>query len=310
MNMKKISVVISFFCIVTYSLQLPVYALPKRQVLGIKTVLFPAIPAAPGMFLPDSSLYILDILFKELSIALAPALPQKAQIMAEASQERLAEAGIMLKRQNPRGTGVALTAMADEVMGAVMQLKKAKAQGEDVTKPIFSLNEQIKSQRFLLRQVSEQTDGSSKAQLELARQRLDEAKIVLEEELPDDVLQKELQLVANEKIDEIVAGTTDDTIVLDAYVQSLKNEMDASAKQSLLHRQQAVKEVLEETNARVSQEKLRIIAEEQKKEVAEMERKMEAADLAKKSVQEARDAAILFKEAQKAAQQRAAQLPI
>ncbi|KKR15438.1 MAG: hypothetical protein UT87_C0012G0039 [Candidatus Levybacteria bacterium GW2011_GWC1_40_19] len=258
---KKVLIVffgISIFLLVASSS----FAHHKARVLGESTqaadLVFPnTVTAGPGFILPDSPFFVLDNIWQKLKLVTAFSPEAKAKIRAQIAGERLAELRIMLSRNNPEGIATALSQIESDATLAAKELSDASASGENVEEAAKELNEAIKLQREVLGILSGQTRGFLRLEIKAARESLRSSKVEVEDELPEELLEDEINEAEEEGFDEDIEDALELTEDIEDGIE-LDEDEDGEASG-------------EAKNATESLKKLQDIANEQKSEVSNSE---------------------------------------
>lgn len=265
----------------------PVSAHHKEQVLGEATsaseLVFPPTTAGTGFILPDSPLFFLDEVFQSLRLSLAFGSEGKARVRAQIAGERLAELRVMLSRNDPDGINTALTQLTKQVADASVDLADASSQGKDMSVLAKQFNETVKVDRKILGELASRSSGALKLQLQVARRALKEAKVEIEDELPEDELLKEVQEDLEDSVDENASDAESLVEKLERDLNELDKQATEAAKRSLKNREEALKKAIEEKNNEL------VKAEEKKLEI-EKKKQEKLLDAQKKATIEARKA--------------------
>jgi hypothetical protein len=304
--MSNKRILLFIIVVVLASFPTDTFAYHRRDVLGASTkasdLTFPGLAAGPGLLLPDSHLYFLDKFFQGFRLALAKAPEKKAEVHKAVALERLAEARVMLAKDNELAANLAMADMTDEIDMATKKMKEAGAGGRNVVALARSLNEAIKSQRAILRTVAEQTTGPLRLQLEATRQKLKLAKYSVEDQLPEDELKVEIQDDISDAIAYQISNTTSTLSDLEYNINAMESEVSESAQQALLHRQEALAQAINDKNYALQSEQQKLLLEEQKKQEKMYKFRQETLLQARLSVAEARSAAEKYESAMTAQQ--------
>lgn len=169
------------------------------EVLGVENLtknLNTGLFEGPGILLPDSPLYFVDIWRDNLSLILASFTPEKkAKLHLRIAAEKITEIKILIEEKGieARGLDTALSNITSNVSGARRVIERQKGLGADVRKLAEELNVTINEQKFALRVLQDAVDYPTSLKLLAAEKgmRLDEAEI--EDELMQDLLQNEIR---------------------------------------------------------------------------------------------------------------------
>lgn len=152
----------------------------------------PAVSQGTGLILPDSPFYFLDEAYQSLKLKLTLNPEKRARLATQIAGERLAELKIMLQRNNPRGIDIALSRLkaAEDLTGK--NLREAGAKG-DIGKFSQEINETVRSHQQLLEKLENQANGSLRLKFKAAKEGVKEAKLEVEDQLPQGILEKEIE---------------------------------------------------------------------------------------------------------------------
>lgn len=280
----------------------PALAHHRQQVLGVATpsseLVFPPVTSGPGFILPDSPLFFLDRFSQQVRLFLAFSSEGRAKVRAQIAGERLAELRIMLERQNPEGINVALSQLTKEVGFAAKDLSDAAAQGADVKLLAKQINEDIKFQRKLLNLVADQTRGVLKLQLKAARQSLKEAKLEVEDELPEDELENEIEEGLADEIENEVEEASESARKVEADLLKLERKASEATAKALNRRQEAIQKAIEKRDEVLKKAEEKLLEAEKKKQEGLLKAQKKAAEQAQEALKRAQEAAERFQEAQ------------
>ncbi len=268
--MKRIALV---SVVVLLSLFIPRYALAShvRSVLGETTtpqnLAFPAVTYGPGFFLPDSPLYFLDTWMQGIKLVLAGGDEKRATLRAIIAGERLAELRIMMSRGDTKGIKTALNELQNQATLAARDLREAHAKNGEVVKTARILNETFKNQQHVLTSLVMQSSGSLKYQLKATQETVREAKMRVEDNLPENELAREIEESLNQQLTEDLLATSTSAQRLISEITLLQSLLSDAAKKHESKREQALLFAIESKNQalRVEQEQL-LQAEKNKQE--------------------------------------------
>lgn len=266
------------------------YAHHRSQVLGLSTssseLTFPPVSYGPGYILPDSPLFFLDKTFQSLKIALAFTPEQRAKLHAQIAGERMAELRVLMNRNNQTAVNITLNLLEQELEASSKQLGEASAVGKDVKTLAKTINENIKIQRKILGTLASQADGDLKYRLKAAREVLKEAKIKVEDELPEDELEQEIEEGLEDELEEEVDDADDSTRGLEHAVDVLTKLASQAAERHQERREDALRRVIEMKNDTLLQEKAQLLDSEEKNRAKLHEERKEAAKKAREAARE------------------------
>lgn len=276
----------------------------KLQVLGEATsasqLNFPAIVSAgPGFILPDSPFYFLDQFVQSVRLSLSFSPERRAQLQEQIAQERLAELRVMLTRNNTQGIDTALEQLTKESGASAQSLKDAASQGKDVKALAKQLNETIKTQRKILNILANQADKSLKLQLKAAREELKDAKIEIEDELPEDELENEIEDELDIEIEDEVEEASSSAKGLEHAIDVLSKLASQAAERGQESREEALRHAIEVKNDALIKQLQKFIENEGKKQEKLFQTKQKALKEAREAAKKAQEAAVKFREAHK-----------
>jgi hypothetical protein len=283
------------------------YAHHKKDVLGESTtaseLTFPPVTAGPGLLLPDNPFYFLDRAMQSVRLATAFSSEEKAKVRAKIAGERLAELRIMMARNNEDGIKIALDSLSREVTIASEHLTTAAASGKQVTPLAKELNETIKSQQNILTTLESQSTGILKQRLRTTSEALKEAKVEVEDELPEDELLAEMQEAIEREIEEDIHEASGSADGLEHAIEILTKLASQAATKEQTAREAALRRAIENKNEALTREHERLIDLERRKLERVGEEQKKASEEAKRTIREAQEAARRFREAQKRVQE-------
>ncbi|MBI2443208.1 MAG: hypothetical protein HYV40_04870 [Candidatus Levybacteria bacterium] len=208
-----------------------------KDVLGdsasISEINFPGLASGPGFILPDSKFYGLDKLVQELRFVLAFTPEQQAKVRMGIAGERLAEAKVMMQRGDVQGLETALSGFEREVAGAAKSLADAGAKGRGTADQARKMNQTLADYRIVLRTVSEQAPTSLSYRIGATNQRVLEAKLRVEDELPGDELAMEIESDLQSEIESEVLGVQSAANSLMNKYAALESKSNFSAEQKM-----------------------------------------------------------------------------
>lgn len=286
-------IAIAFFTVI---LVLPkqIFSHHQASVLGESTsssqILFPPITSGAGFILPDSPLFFLDKAFQKIRLLVAFTPERRAKVREQIAGERLAELRIMLARNNSHGIGVALSNLAEESGQMAATLADTAASGRDVKNLAKELNETIKTHRKILKILADQTDGVLRLQLETARESLKLAKLDIEDELPEEELETEIEEGLDDEIEELTEEAALSGGKLENAINVLERLVSEAAARQQARREEALKRAIEVKNEALRKQQERLLEEDEEKQGALLEAR-------EKAIKDARDAIEISKEA-------------
>lgn len=261
----------------------------------------PSIPPTvegPGFVLPDSPLYIVDHLKQNLRLLVAWNPETKAKVYASIAGERLAELRIMLDRQNEAGIETTLDSIASNYQNAAEELKNAQLAGRNVTTVATEVNASIKEKQQSLDILEQEATGGLAFKVKGTQKEILIAKINVEENLPQHELENEIR----DDIQRVIATEVNNTVQaaknLELELQALESQMDASSKNALTRREEAVKQAIAEKNDSLRKTNEQLLAKETEKQKSLKAVQKTAAEQARIAIQEAQKAATNLQRAQ------------
>lgn len=282
----------------------PALAHHKEQVLGQATsaseLVFPPTTAGTGFLLPDSPLFFLDETFQTIRLLVAFNAENRARVRSLIAGERLAELRVMLSRNDFDGINNALTGLTRHIALASADLTDAAAQGNDVALLAKQLNDLVKFQRKTLNDLANQSSGALKLQLVIARRALKEAKIEIEDQLPEDELLKEIEEDLGDNIDENVLEADSLAEKLERDVEVLEKSATEAANRSLKNREEVLKKAIEAKNNELVKAEEKKLEDEKRKQVVLRDAQRRATIEARKAVADTKRAVRNLKRAQDA----------
>lgn len=198
--MRKIILSLVFLFLFTT----PALAHNRGLVLGDQTKNpVPPLSAGPGLLLPNSPFWGLDVGRDELRLFLTVNANDKVMLATRLAGERLAELKVLLTQPNPRGIDIALEKLASHVAFAREILQSEKAKGKDVSLLAHDLNEALNEEQDFLDNLVTVSGPGEQFLLRRAQVLLTKDEILVENELAA----KERE---NETLKELLEGTQDE----------------------------------------------------------------------------------------------------
>ncbi|OGH23168.1 MAG: hypothetical protein A3F31_04220 [Candidatus Levybacteria bacterium RIFCSPHIGHO2_12_FULL_38_12] len=266
----------------------------RSKVLGT-SVGVPSLPPTvegPGFILPDSPLFFLDRLKQDVNLFLAITPEAKAKVRSKIAGERLAELRFMLAKQDPKGIDIALSGVSDNIKEAAAEIERAQLAGKNVTLVAKEINDSIKKKQEALDSLEEEAGGELKAKVAVVSQGVLESKVKIEDALPEDQLQEEIEDDLERNVHRGIKKTSDSARDVVEYLEELQEQEKEAARKSLKKREEAIKKAIEEKNEELRKDEERLLEYERKKndELLKLEAK-EALEV-KETVQKAQEAAL------------------
>lgn len=279
------------------------------QVLGVsaqeQTSALP-INQGPGLLLPDSPFYFIDLWRDNLNLLLASFDPEaKAKLHMKIAAERIVEVKLMLEAKNVKAAGLdtALNNLTQNVEGAKVVIKEQKNKGRSVEKLAMELNGTLDQQQQALQIVEKIGDNSIKLKIRAVRNRLDEDEVEIEDELPEDELDREIERELEDEVGEEVGEASGSAARIERLAERLAEEASKSAQKSLLRREEALKRVLEEQNKERERIAKDLQKSEEEKQKALQRVQQKVLEQARTAAKEVRQVSEDLREAQKKAEE-------
>lgn len=280
-----------------------VFAHHRDRVLGVETST-PTVPATvegPGLILPDSPFFFLDEIKQQVRIIAAITPEGKAKVFAEVAGERLAELRFMLAKKNEKATERALEGVSDNLKQAAAQVSLAKIAGRNIDNLSKEINTTIKEKQKALDVLELTSQDELKSRVTAAQEEIVAAKVEVEDALPVDVLEKEIQETLERQAEREVHKTSEAIDELEDDINELEDEAEDAEKKSLARREKAIQEAIKAKNEQLKREKENLLAIEKRKQDELKKVNKQAYEQAKRSMESAREAAKKFSELQKEA---------
>ncbi|MDP3988375.1 MAG: DUF5667 domain-containing protein [Candidatus Levybacteria bacterium] len=246
----------------------PVNADYRAKVLGASTtnIQMPPTAEGPGLVLPDSPLFFMDQFKQSVRLFLAFTPEEKAKVHANIAGERMAELRFMLAKNNKEAARTALLGVSDNLSSAAKDLDSAKFSGRDVKNLAKEINQDIKSKQQTMDLLESQTTGEMKAQVGAASESLFAAKVRVEESLPQDELDNEIQDDLLRQANRRVLSVSSLSDELKSDIEELNIQASQAAQNSLNRREEAIKRAIEQKNDSLRKMEERLLALEKKKQ--------------------------------------------
>lgn len=227
------------------------FANHQEDVLGVasaQTLSIPPTAEGPGLVLPNSPLFFLDLIKQEFRLLLAFTPEQKAKIHNAVAGERLAELQIMLAKNNVPGIRVALQGVSDNLKAASQDIDNAKLTGRNINLLAKEINDSIKEKQKSLSVLEGQSAGEIKAQVMAARESLKVSKVKAEENLPADLLINETIDDLNQEIGDNVNKAKVSAVGINRAIDVLTRLASEAAVKNQPARQEALLHAIEVKN--------------------------------------------------------------
>lgn len=289
--MKVLKGALSVFIIFILSLTFASTSFARHsQVLGVSAqepVSTIPLSQGPGLLLPNSPFYFIDLWRDNLSLLLASFDPEaKARLHAKIAAERIVEVKLMLegKNVNLAGLDTALNNITQNIEGAKLVIKAKKQQGQPVEKLAAEINQIVDNQQQALKIVLKISDDKVKLKIKAVQKAIEEDEVEIEDELPEDELDREIEKELEDEVDDEAGEASGSAARIERLVERLSEEASKSAQKALRRREEALERAIKEQNKereRIEKD-LKKTEEEKHKELQKAQQKL---------VEEARTAA-------------------
>lgn len=283
------------------------FAHHKAKVLGASTasseLVFPAVTSGPGFILPDSPFYFLDNFVQNIRLATAFTPERKAEVRSQIAGERLAELRLMMENNNENGITTALDQLSQEMKSAANELSQADAQGEDIKELAKKVNNEIKNQRDILGTLEEQAGGSLLLRIKAARNELKEAKVTVEDSLPQEDFEREIEESVEDEIHEAVKDASNSARGLEHSILVLEELASQAATKNQGRRVEALQQAIANKNEAIRRQAERELEAEAKKIQELTQTRKTQINEARKAVRQAQEAAKIFTDVAKEAKE-------
>lgn len=281
-----------------------VFAHHKERVLGESTTSAAQIPPTvegPGLILPDSPLFFLDQIKQNTRLLFAFSPENKAKVRADIAGERMAELRFMLAKKNQKGIDIALQGVVENLGKAAESLNQAQLTGRNVSSLAKDVNEKIKLKQEALDVLEAAEDKEIKFKAKSAQEGLLKAKVSVEDSLPEDEIENEIEEDLHRIVDDEVDDASLSTETVDRQLKELRKQASDSAEKSLDRRSEMLKRAIEEKNETLKKSFEKEFQRDKKKEEILFKERERAAEQAKKAIEESKKAAEKFREAREKA---------
>ncbi len=218
----------------------PSFASVREEVLGVKSQSVPEIPATsegPGLLLPDSPLFFLDLLKQKVRVLFSVAPETKAKTYAAIAGERMAELRFMLAKNNKSGIAIDLQGISENLQQAADAVEEAKLTGRNVTKLAMEVTVIIKEKQDALDTLIKTADTRAlQLQAEATQQEILQVKIAVEDALPTDEQQKEITNDLQRAVNQEMADSSASAKRLAGQLSVLGVQASTSAKTEGSHK--------------------------------------------------------------------------
>lgn len=288
--------------IISLSTTFSVYA-NHGQVLGVEVPQrIPAIPISqgPGLLLPTSPIYFVDLWRDNLSLILASYDPEtKAKLHLKIAAERIVEVKLLMeaKATNAPGLDTALANITENIEGAKLALKTERAKGRNVEKLAKELDQTVDKQKEALDILAQNADPRTSLKIEAVQIALKQNDTEIEDELAQDALDDEIGIELALEIAGQVKGASDSARRVDTLLDKLTREASKSSEKALKNCPRIKNQITEKNQEERQDEICKKEEAKQKAFKAAFER---AANRARSASREAQNAAEELLKSQKA----------
>lgn len=248
--MKRNVVFVLFFVILLTSAT-PAFANHREDVLGTSTETNPQIPPTsegPGLILPDSPFFFLDQLKQDIRLAFALTPEAKAKVHTSIAGERMAELRFMLAKNNKTGIDTALNGVSANLLRASEDLNQAELTGRNIDKLALEINTNIKEKQNSL-DILEQSDNKEiMFKAKAANQQILDAKVQVEEVLPEGQLSREVEYDLINQIDDNIYDASSSAKGLEHSINVLTRLASQAAEKDQQRREEALRHAIENKN--------------------------------------------------------------
>lgn len=294
--MKK---ALTIFCsVLLFSSTLTPALANYKEVLGVatssgQTPNIPATSEGPGFILPDSPFFFLDEIKQNLRLALAFNPSDKAKIHAEIAGERMAELRFMLARNNASGIQTDLASIAENLKAASDDVAQVKLSGQNTAELAKTINDDIKSKQKTLDQLAVATSSNAelKSQVTSTATSLTVAKVKVEDALPENELENEIEDDITRKIILDAQDSSSSATSLKKSIEVLTEQASDAAKEALGNREDALKHAIEKQDEQLKKKAEVEMEAEKTKQQTILKLQEDAAQEAEKSLESAQKAA-------------------
>lgn len=278
----------------------PTLSYHQKQVLGEEDAVISQLPQTaegPGLILPDSPLFFLDKIKQNFRLLAAFTPEAKARVYNLIAGERFAESRIMLVKNNQTEAENSLKRMEEEFDKASVHLEKAKLEGKDVSIVAREINNNIKEKYNVLDELSVNTAGPFGTRVAAVNESILRAKIRVEDALPKDELEHELEEHLKRKIDHRVHKASKEVEELEEELMMLDRHGSASAKEFIAEEEEVAREVVKEKDELQRKDAERRLEKENKRLERLLKAKEKAEEHAQKALDKFHEAAEAYREA-------------
>lgn len=253
----------------------------------------PALPptsSGPGLLLPDSPLFFLDTLKQQLRLSFAVTPEARTKVHMEVAKERLAELRYMVARENRAAIRFDLQDMTEHVQKASVGLAATQFAGKNVSELAKQMNLAIREQQEALDILESQSTGEVKVLAKASQDGLLEAKLTVEDRLPEAELANEMRDDLARLVARNLATTGDVAKDLSLALTEYKYLASEAAKSSLSQKQQVLQNAIASHNSQLQKDAEQQLAFETKRQatlVKVQEDAVKAAEAAIAAVQKA-----------------------
>lgn len=269
--MSKRFVVLLASFLLLFLTAFPAFAHHKEgRVLGDATqaaqISFSEVTAGPGVILPSSPLFFIDKIYQQVRLILATTPEAKAKVRADVIGERMAEVRVMILRDNEKGLNQALQNLTEESDQAAEDLSNQANSGKNVEEAAKTLNETIKQEKEVLNSLSEHSAGSLGFTFRSAGEKVKNHKIEVEDQLPAELLQREIENELEDEIEDKSTEATKLTLKIERNVNELEKRASDAATKLEKKRLEAIKKAIEARNQELRRRHELLLKLERKKQ--------------------------------------------
>lgn len=275
------------------------------QVLGVaaqESTPALSISEGPGLLLPNSPFYFLDLWRDNLTLLLASFTPEtKARLHLKIAAERIVEVKLMLEGKNvsPAGLDTALANITQNIEGAKVVLKSEKNKGRSVEKLASDLNQVINNQKAALKVVAKISDNRIRLKVRAVEETVKDDEAEIEDELSEDELENEIQDELKQEVADEVEEASESARKVEHLLEKLNEEASKSAAKALRRREEALHKAIQEQNKELEKQEEELKKSEEKRQEELLKAQGKTAEEVRKAAKEAQKAAEKLKESQK-----------
>jgi len=278
----------------------PAFSYHQKQVLGEEDSVVSQLPQpaeGPGLILPDSPLFFLDTVKQNVRLLLAFSEEEKARVYNLIAGERFAESHAMLAKDNKTEAENSLKRMEEEFNKASVYLEKAKLKGRNVFGVAKEINDNIKEKYKVLDELSVNTEGPFGIRVEAVNEGILRAKVRVEDHLPQQELEHELEDHLKRKIDHRLHKASKSVEELEEELRMLDKHASEAARKSIAKEEDALRKELRNKDEQQRKEAEKRLEKERKRLERLLKLKEKAAKEARRALEKSHEAAEAYREA-------------